>query len=941
MRSNFFLLICLFFSTLCFSQTITLKGVIQDSQGLPLESATVYLTSVKDSSVVDYTITNKNGSWELRTRKITNPVYLKTSFVGFKEYKQEIPSLDKDRDFGIIKLEDSPNELGAVVIESEIPPIRIKSDTLEFNAASFKVRPDANVEALLKQLPGVEIDNEGKITVNGKEVNEILVDGKPFFDKTGKIALQNLPADIINKVQVSDTKTEAEKISGQNASGNNASINLTIQEGKNKGLFGKFTGGYGSDERYESSGLLNYFKDKRRISFLGSSNNINSVGFSMDEIFDNMGGGRGSVWVNSDGSFSIGNNYIGANRGITRTNMLGINYNDEWAKDFDASGSYFLSSTNTENNNRARNETLLPLERDAMNPDSFINNNYVTESRTRSRNEQFSHNFATEFRVKPDSTSTISFQPKVTQGLRRNNNSTTQISVDENGELLNESEGTNYNETDNLAFESRLYYFKAFKNKKRSVAFYLNNNNNKDESDLYNLSSTVFYEDGDGLPQTRNDDRNQLQRSRQINDIYDLGLEYFEPVSDSARVKIGVDYDYTKNISDRDGYDFDAVTNDYTAVNDLITNYLSSSTKRVTPTVGYQLDKKKINLSFNLGTSVTNFDNFGTYIGQNYMLNKNYILPSADAYIRYNLGKSKGISLYYDYDVNFPQARQVLPIEDLSNPLFTYIGNPELDPTKQHSVNVSFRNFDYATRSGYYAWAGITTYEDRIVDNTRINASAKRTTTYANLSGMYTAHMSLTWNKTYKKEAHTFKLNARVYAHMDKLKGFTNGELYEAMDYTIGPKVGLTYDYGELLTINPTYGFEYNQQDYTNYAISSLSNVVHRVSLQTTSYWPKHVVFGNDFGYTYNSNIAAGFRKDFFLWNSSLGYNFLNDKLLAKVKVYDLLNQNIGTSRTITATGIIDQENLVLQRYVMFSLTFKLEKFGAKEKKPGNNFWFY
>lgn len=943
MRYSLYLLICLFFTSFCFSQTITLKGTVHDSQDLPLESATVYLTAVKDSSVVDYTITNKNGSWELKIRKITEPVLLKVSFISFKEYSHKLLSLTDDRDFGIIKLEDSPNELGAVIIESDIPPIRIKSDTLEFNASSFKVRPDANVEALLKQLPGVEIDNEGKITVNGKEVNEILVDGKPFFDKTGKIALQNLPADIINKVQVSDTKTEAEKISGNNASGNNASINLTIQEGKNKGLFGKFTGGYGSDERYESSGLLNYFKDKRRISILASSNNINSTGFSMDEIFDNMGGGRGEMWFSSDGSFGINGNTFGGSRGITVTNLLGINYNDQWAKGFDASASYFLGATNTENNNRTRRETLLPVEEDSANPGTLINNNFITESRSRSESEQFTHNFATEFRIKPDTTSTLSFQPRVTQGNMKDNSTSSQISVDEYGELLNESSGTNYSETDNIAFENRLYYYKAFKNKKRSVSFYLNNNNKKNEAEYYNLTTTVFYEDedNDGIAETTIDDRNQVQRSREINDVYDLGLEYYEPVTDSARVKIGLDYDLRRDINDRDGYDFDTATGDYTELNELITNYLSSTTKSVIPTVGYILNTKKIDFNVNLGTSITSFENFGTYLGQDYQLNKNYILPAAEAYIRYNLGKSKSISLYYDYNVNFPQASQVLPIEDLSNPLYTYVGNPELDPTQQHGVSLSFRNFDYATRSGYYIWASLTTYQDRIVNNTLIDDSAKRTTTYANLSGMYNTYLSFTWNKTLKKDAHTFRLNTRLYTNMGKSKGFTNGELFEAMEYRIEPRAGVSYDYGELLSISPTYSFEYNHQKYTNYAISSLSNVVHRINLQTTSYWPKHVVFGNDFGYTYNSNIADGFRKDFFLWNSSIGYNFFNDKLLAKVKVYDLLNQNIGTSRTITATSIIDQENLVLQRYVMFSLTFKLEKFGAKEKKEGNRFFMW
>jgi hypothetical protein len=943
MRHSFYAIICLFFSTFCFSQTITLKGSVQDSQGIPLESATVYLTSVKDSSVVDYTITNKNGNWELKTRKLTEPVLFRISFISTVEHKQEFQSITEDKDFGLIKLQDKPNELDALVIESEIPPIRIKSDTLEFNASSFKVRPDANVEALLKQLPGVEIDSEGKITVNGKEVNEILVNGKPFFDKTGKIALQNLPAEMIDKVQVSDTKTEAEKVSGQAATGNESSINLTIQKDKNKGLFGKFMGGYGSDKRYESSGLLNYFKDKRRISILGSSNNINSVGFSMDEIFDNMGAGRNSVWISSDGSYSVGGNYFGANRGITRTNMLGLNYSDEWGKDFDAGASYFLSATNTENNNRTRRETLLPVEEDTNNPGTFINNNFVTESRSRTESDQFSHNFNGEFRMKPDSTSTLSFQPKLTQGHMKSTSTDSQLSLDENGELLNESSGSGYNETDNTGFENRLYYYKAFKNKKRAVSVSFNNNNEKKDAEFYTLSSTTFYEDedDDGIPETTVDNRDQVQYSRQIDDQYELGVEYFEPVLDSTRLKIAVGYKAERSVEDKEGYNYDVVTGDYTALNDLITNYLSSSTKTVTPTAGFTIDKSKFNLSVDLGTSISSFNNFGTYLGNNYTVNKNYLLPSADAYIQYRLGKAKSIYINYSFYTNFPQARQVLPIEDISNPLYTFVGNPDLDPTKQHSLHFSFRDFDFATRSGYSIWAGFNVYDDRIVDNTLINESAKRTTTYANLSGMVNMYSSFNWNKTFKKEAHTFRVNARLSANIGKQKGFTNGELYEALDYGIEPKLSLTYDYGELLSIAPSYSFDYSEQDYKNYAIGSTSTVVHKLTLQTTSYWPKHVVFGNDFGYTYNSNIADGFKKDFFLWNASLGYNFLNDKLLAKVKVYDLLNQNIGTSRTITSTSIIDQENLVLKRYVMFSLTFKLEKFGAKEKKESNRFWMW
>jgi hypothetical protein len=270
-----FAMLC--FASFSFSQnTFQLSGkVIDKTSKAPLESATIYLTSVKDSTIIDYTISDRNGNFSLKSRKSEAAANFKISFNGFKNYTTKIDNILKDKDFGVIELDEQTSQLDEIIVKGEIPPIQIKTDTLEFNAGSFKVAPDANVEALLKQLPGVEIDEEGKITVNGKEVNNILVNGKPFFGKDGKIATQNLPADMIDKVQVTDTKTKAEEVSGRAATSNESTINLTIQEDKNKGMFGKATAGYGSDKRYESSLLFNYFKDTQKISVLGSSNNIN------------------------------------------------------------------------------------------------------------------------------------------------------------------------------------------------------------------------------------------------------------------------------------------------------------------------------------------------------------------------------------------------------------------------------------------------------------------------------------------------------------------------------------------------------------------------------------------------------------------------------------------------------------------------------------------
>ena len=938
---NKFTLLLLLFATLSFSQTITLKGKVTDPDDIPLEAATIYISSVTDSTLVEYTISDRNGNWELRLRKTENPIYLKVSFMGFANYTEQLEGITEDKDFGTIKMSEQSTDLSEVIIVGEVPPIRIKSDTLEFNAASFKVRPDSNVQTLLKQLPGVEIDEEGKITVNGKEVNQILVNGKPFFDKDGKIALQNLPAEIIDKIQVTDKKSRAEELSGQKASSDDASINLTIQEDKNKGLFGKFMGGYGSSDRYESSALFNYFKDKQKISILASSNNINSTGFSMNEIFDNMGGGRNMMmYTSSNGSFGINGMRFGGNTGITLSNMIGVNYADEWVKDLESNVSYFYTSAETDNENRTRQVNFLPT--DGTSPGGSIDaDSFTTESSSVTRNTTYAHNFNTQFEFKIDSTSTIFFEPKYTLANSKNSNLSSQFSVDGNNQLLNESEGHVFTERDNSSFANNLYYFKGLRKKGRSVSVSLNNENSKDDATNLNESSTFFYGETDGVNGiVRTDIRNQVRYNRQAVDSYGASFEYAEPITDSLTIRLNVGYDTRNSVEDRQGFDFDEQTGMYTSLNDSLTNYLTSRVSTLSPSAGINIRKEKLYFNINLGTDISRFDNFSTYLGQDYTFDRNYILPNANAFLSYRITKSRSIYSNYSYNVSFPAASQVLPVEDVSNPLFTTVGNPDLDPNRYHSISFSYRDYDYTTRSGYSIYAGGDFYDSQVMGSTIIDESAKRTTTFENVSGTLSSWLGGNWSKSIKREAHNFRFGLGVNINYFKNKGFTNGELFEEDNFSITPRANFSYDYGELLNIAPSYNYTIRRSDYTNYIINSQSNSVHNVNLQTTTYWPKHVIFGNDFGYTYTTNIAPGFRRDFFLWNTSLGYNFFNDKLLFKVKVYDLLNQNLNATRTITATGITDQQNIVLRRYVMFTLTYKIEKFGGKKEGGSRRFSF-
>lgn len=900
------------------AQNITISGTaIDELLNEPVESATVYLTTQKDSTVIDYSITDKEGKFNLNIKPVNEAVTFIVSDDYSGEFRIDFETLTENKNLEEVILRNIINLEGVVI--SGAPPIRIKTDTLEFNAASFKVRPDANVEALLKELPGVDIDEDGKITVNGKEVNQILVNGKPFFDKDGKIALQNLPANLINKVQVTDTKTKKEEMSGRKASGNEASINLTIDENKNKGFMLKALLGYGTDERYESSFMANYFKGDAKLSVLGSSNNINSIGFSMNEIFDNMPGGRNtSTFTSSDGRFGRnGISFGGAGNGITQSNLGGINYSDTWADDLEFNGSYFYTDSDTKNNNYTKRQNFLP------------NNFYTTESRTTTRNQSFNHNLNTSFEFKIDSTFSVWFEPKFAYNKTQSNRIFDEISTDESGQLLNESIGNSRSETNKQTFSSTLGFYKSFKNKS-SIDFDLRNNNTYNKSDAFDLSDTRFYQSGQA-----DEIRNQNLQDRDRSDNYEIELGYDFMVSDSAYFNLNVEYVNNQSSNDRFAYDFDPITGEYTAANQLLSAEMSSKYDNINPSIGYRLNKKRFYASVYAGAQFISQKYQGQYISNKYQENQNLTLPSLHANFNLRFKKSGSIYFNYNYTHTMPNAQQILPIENLANPLSIFVGNPDLKPTLTHGVYIGINNYNFQNKTGYNIYAGINYNERSIASYRTLDQDFVSTTTYQNVDGNYAAWAGFNLNKSYTSGVHKFRVGLGLGSSYGYNQGFIESEKYISKNLSLTPRVNFNWDYTDVISINPSYNLRFQQTNYENYRIEKTDNVIHTFRLALTSYWPKKLTFGNDFSYTYNSNISDGFKKDFFLWNTSLAYSFYKDQLSFKVKVYDVLDQNTGDRRTVTDTFISDVQNDVLKRYVMFSLAYKLDHFGGKGKRPG------
>ncbi|WP_159479050.1 TonB-dependent receptor [Chryseobacterium sp. 18068] len=919
MGKKFWLLFFVVSNLLLNAQKLSIDGKVLNFEKKPIENVTVYLLKQKDSSIVNYTPTNSEGKFSLKTDELSEATILKIDAEKYITYSKSFDIIKQSVSLGEIELEkNSVQNIEEVTISAS--PVKIKKDTIEFNASAIKVRPDSKIEELLKHIPGVEVSNDGKITVNGKEVDQIMINGKPFFDKHGKIALQNLPADIIKNIQFTTTKTKEEELSGKASKSNKTTINFNIDEKKNKGLLSRLTAGYGSDERYEGSLLLSYFKKDTKISLLASSNNINSQGFSNDEVFDSMGHGRNS-WLMQGGSVISegGNTYYtsGGNntKGIQRSTTIGLNYSDKFDKNSDLET---LSLMHRNNNLETRSK----VSRTTLLPDFTLK----TNSESNGENETKQYNFDTSLRIKIDSLTNFYFSPNFSRSESFSFNNSKSSTLKDNL-LLNESDSYTSNKSESNSFSPNLYFSRKFKKKGRVFSSNINTTISESKRENTNRSQTIFYQTTDP-----NDIRNQISKTKNQTNRYRFTTAYSEPLSDSSNVTVSLAYEnkLTRNL--RDVNDFDLSNGQYSDYNDALSNTMSQKNNQFKPEISYELIKKKINFWASAGLDITDMNVNSFFNSQRYDFQNNFALPSYSMNLQYQFSDNKSLSIYNSADFSIPTAEQLTPFTDNINPLVTYQGNPDLKNRWQNSSYIYYSNYNILKNMNYYMNLSFNYYNNDVSNYSYYDDSGKQFVTYANVSGNKYVNVGGGFSKTFKWKQNKLTLSPRFNMNYGYNRGFINADQFTSKTYSINPSFNFTYELKDKITIKPSYSLGYNFSEYKNYSVGNVKTSNQILKMELTNYaFKSKLVFGNDFEYNTTSNIAPGFKRDFYFWNTSLGYSFFNKQLTAKVKVYDVLNQNQSVRRTITNTYFEDREDLILKRYIMFSLTMKFNKFAGKK----------
>ena len=906
------------------SKNFKITGIIiSEEDQTPLEAATVYLERKKDSSLVTYTISDKNGGFELEDKISDASLNLLVSYVGYQTYKKEIRVDQAKINLEHIKLKISSNALDEILIKSS-PPVTIKKDTLEFNVSSFKTKKDASVEDLLKQLPGVEIDEEGKIKVNGKEVNKILVNGKPFFGSDPSITTKNLTKEIIEKIQVVDTKTKSEAFTGEEGDTENKTINLTIKEENNKGVFGRVAAGVGTDKRYEFAGMFNRFNNDQRVSVLIGGNNTNSPGFSFGEI-QKMFGRGGSTSFNSNGAFSINGRQFGGGEGITTSRLSGANYADNIGEKTEIAADYFYSKSNSENDKSSQRETILSDSR------------YFSNSRSNSNNDTESHTVNTDFEIKIDTTFMINVKPSFTSSKITTDYVSEDETLNENLTLTNQSSLNSFVESELNNFSNEISATKKFGSKGAFLRFAMDNRITKNESDDFiNSISEVFGTSPETIVRSQFTDD-----SRKSND-FSTDVRYKLPIkANELFINFEYEYQYNKDENRKSTYDFDGVANTYNTFNEDLSTDFEYTDEKSTP--GVQLSYKKEKFSARFGwayifRTLTNKDG----LRPQFDIERDFNAVEIKSNFKYQFSKKASFYASYRLSNRPPSLNQLQAFEDVSNPLNTVVGNPNLEPTNENRFYLNFNAYNWQERTGFYIYANITTSNNAVVSKTIVDPETlKRTTTYDNVDGNQNGYTGIDFSKRIKLDSlNSIRLKVGSWLNFSRNTNFNNAVQYASKSVSINPNIGIDYVLKDVFEFKPRYRISLTNNKYDIDAFEDRNFTSHNLDLNTAFFLPKGFEWRNDITYNYNSNIADGFQKSAWFWNASLAYSVLKEKGTISLKVYDLLNQNTNARRRATQDYIEDTQSVVLRQYFMLNFSWKFNSLGAKGETKGNGHYY-
>jgi len=909
-----FLSFFFFLSYTAFAQQSVQSKVFDSKNGLPIEMGSVRLVSPTDSTLVQGCRTDLQGYFMLN-KVLPGKYIIIVSSIGYKAYSQNITVASKDMILKNIQLNEDAQLLSEVKINGTAAQMVVKGDTIEFNATAFKTTQNAVVEDLLKRLPGVEISSEGKITVNGEEVKKIRVNGKKFFGDDVEMATKNIPADLIEKVQVLEQKSDMAILTGFEDNDTERIINLTFKPNRKKGTFGNFTGGAGLDTekeiRYDGNMFLNMINGEAQTTITGGGNNTNTSRSSR---------GRGGY---------------GNNSGITSTQNVGLNNNTiiNPKLTIGGDGSY----------NHASNETITNSEMESYLKGSIYNNSDSTVSHS----NNYSTNLRLEVEWKLDSLNTIILQPNM--GYNRS-------FTDSNRDYIYKTNGdsTSWGNTNNSGNGTsidgglNLIYSHKFASKKgRTFTTNLNTGFSQSKNESFNYSNRYTPDSVTTVDKRTTNNSNRYNMS--------LRLSFVEPLWNLKNfLETTVSFRNTNNESEKIQYN-NIGNNTYTGIDSVYSNDFRNRFYSETLELNYRYVSKGYNVMLGIKGEPSQTYSLTEYLdnGKRDVSNKVFNF-SPTGRLQYNFGRKKFARIDYRGQSDQPSVNQMQPVRNNSNLMNETVGNPRLNPAFTHRFRMMYTTFNDSTFASFNASLSAQGTKDALVSNSIYDASGKQYNQTVNADAMpFNIRGNVMFNiPLIQKRLH---FNTNTSGGFDKRYGYSlkkdsnsvaidvenleRGDLSSTRSYNAGEQISLTFTQ-DVVEIGTRLGVRYS---------NTLNNLNPKVS-ETTDWTAAgnlvlHLPYQFDIGSDLNYTTLQGysnFDQNQLIWNATIDKTVFKNKGVLSLKLIDILQQQLNIRQSIGDNYIQYNSYNTLTSYFLLSFSYKINKFAGmsnpEDSKRDNRF---
>lgn len=913
---------------------VTIKGSIRDTSGAEIPFATVMLLSPKDTTLVNFSRSDDKGHFAFKN--VRNAPYLfKISYIGYIPHQQHLDvSPTEINDLGEVAIKPITQELMEVVIKTAKAPLRIRGDTIEYDATTFKVPPGSTVEDLLRRLPGIEVDADGNIKAQGRDVRRVTVDGKTFFGDDPKSATKNLGAETISKVQVYDEKSEQAKLTGVDDGKKEKTMNLELKDEFKKGSFGKITGAIGTEERWAARGNYNRFNDKQQLSFIGYANNINQTGVNWEDYGEFKGQNTFNDRDNGDFGFSSGggrvyyfssedtplNNFDG--RGFTENYGGGANYNfDNKKSKFNLS--YFY------------NETSLDLQQQALR-ETFLSDNSFTNTDSTIKAE-FRGNHSVNTRLEQEIDSNNVFIIKASTRFSKNDagNRQYQLFYGADEQLTNSLDVNNDSRLNSWRLSSAAIFRHRFKKKGRSFAASAGYNNSQSDGteNLFSLNqffnASTFTEQ---IRQLNNNDNSTIQ--------YKSSLLYTEPLSKKWFWESFYNFSQTGNEVNRqvlnpeinnERIDNLSVFYDF----NVLYNRLGSSVRYA---------NQGLNISAGLAAQQLRLD--GEYSVDKDMplltdpINRTFtnLVPNVD--MSYQFPNNIWLNLGYGYGVTEPKLQDLQPVPNVNNPAFRTEGNPNLAPERSHSLDLSFNHWNPASLASIGLSGSLNLYDNQIVYNQTIevidSVGIRTTTRPDNVSGGNQINGYLWSNFPIIKTKLTMNVNGGI--NTSQAPSFVNGVENETRNNGYNLRAGLSFTPGQKLILGLNGNIRFNKISYSIQQEQNQNIQNHGLDASLKWQFAGKFFLESNFNYSVYRNDRFGFNQDIPIFNASVRRLLgKNNRLEMRLAAFDILNRRVSISQYGSQNFVMRNVANTLARYYMLSVSYNMRGYEAKIGK--NNWW--